>query len=58
MATFLFLDKLPDHQQMLARGDLLIYDPETMHDVTIFVSHQCAIPSNPVLYCDTTPTNV
>jgi hypothetical protein len=49
MASFLFFDKLPDHQEMLACGDLLIYDPETMHDRTIFVSHQCATPSNPVL---------
>jgi hypothetical protein len=42
VATFMeFGDKLPDHQEMLRRGDLLAHDPETMGaDSTMFISHQ------------------
>ena len=42
VATFMdFDDKLPDHQEMLRRGDLLAHDPETMGaDSTMFISHQ------------------
>ena len=39
--TFMELDGLlPDHQTMLRRGDLLVHDPETMTDNTLFISHQ------------------
>ena len=40
--TFMELDGvLPDHQTMLQRGDLVPHDPETMKDLTMFISHQC-----------------
>ena len=40
--TFMEIDGLlPDHQTMLQRGDLVPHDPETMKDLTMFISHQC-----------------
>ena len=40
--TFMEFDGLlPDHQTMLQRGDLVPHDPETMKDLTMFISHQC-----------------
>ena len=43
--TFMELDGLlPDHQTMLERRDLIPHDPATMKD-TMFISHQCTVPS-------------
>ena len=45
--TFLELgEKLPDHQEMLRRGDLHAYDPAIMADKTMFISHQCKARQN------------
>ena len=42
VVTFMEIDGLlPDHQTMLQRGDLVPHDPETMKDLTMFISHQC-----------------
>ena len=42
VATFLEFDGLlPDHQTLLQRGDLVPHDPDTMKDLTLFISHQC-----------------
>jgi hypothetical protein len=40
---------LPDHQTMLLRGDLVRHDPETMKDLTMFISHQCKSTACPIL---------
>ena len=43
--TFMELDGLlPDHQTMLERRELIPHDPATMKD-TMFISHQCTVPS-------------
>ena len=43
--TLMELDGLlPDHQTMLERRDLIPHDPATMKD-TMFISHQCTVPS-------------
>jgi hypothetical protein len=39
--TFMEIDGLLDHQTMLQRGDLVPHNPETMKDLTMFISHQC-----------------
>jgi hypothetical protein len=38
--TFMNLSSLPDHQEMLQSRDLLLYDPDTMRGLTMFISHQ------------------
>ena len=41
LKAFMELDGLlPDHQTMLQRGDLVPHDPQTMKDLTMFISHQ------------------
>lgn len=45
MMTFMELDILPDHQELLGLGDTLFgYDAKTMRDRIFFISHQCTLP--------------